>query len=100
MQWFLFTVAWAWSYLESLHRNLDLRLLMNGFKDYLQYKTGNATNHWHLLLEGRLRERVVFKAGPTHHRFSMMPSPRRISSRKSGSRAAANCFLAMLSLAG
>ena len=30
--------------------------------------------------------------GPTHHRFSRIPSPRRISSRKLGSRAAAKRF--------
>jgi hypothetical protein len=39
-------------------------------------------------------------AGPTRHRFSIMPSPRRISSRKPASRAAAKRFLAMLSLDG
>src|SRR5262249_29306011 len=38
--------------------------------------------------------------GPTRHRFSKIPSPRRISSRKLGSRAAAKRFLAMLSLDG
>jgi autotransporter-associated beta strand protein len=42
---------------------------------------------------------LVDTTGPTHHRFSRIPSPRRISSRKSGFRAAANRFLAMLSLA-
>lgn len=47
--------------LEVLHRNLDLRLVMNGFKDYLQYKTGNAVNHWQALLEGRMAERVVYQ---------------------------------------
>jgi hypothetical protein len=40
------------------------------------------------------------KAGSTHHRFSRIPSPRRISSRESGSRAAAERFLAMLNFAG
>ena len=43
---------------------------------------------------------TYYGAGPTHHRFSMIPSPRRISSRNSGSRAAAKRFLAMLNLAG
>jgi hypothetical protein len=47
--------------LEELHRHLDLRLLMNGFKDYLQFKTQNATNHWHVLLDGRMQERVVYR---------------------------------------
>ena len=48
--------------------------------------------------EGMSRKRP--DAGPTRHAFSKMPSPRRISSRKLGSKAAAKRFLAMLSLAG
>lgn len=47
--------------LGLLHRSLDLRLLMNGFKDYLQWKTGNSTNHWQALVEGRMAERVVYR---------------------------------------
>lgn len=47
--------------LSQLHRNLDMRLMMNGFNDYLQWKTGNSANHWHNLLEGRMAERVVYK---------------------------------------
>jgi len=42
----------------------------------------------------------LYLPGPTRHRFSIMPSPRRISSRKPASRAAAKRFLAMLSLDG
>src|SRR5262249_9209523 len=42
----------------------------------------------------------AYPPGPTRHRFSKIPSPRRISSRKLGSRAAAKRFLAMLSLDG
>lgn len=48
--------------LESLQRNLDLRLLINGFRDYLQFKQGDSVNHWHTLLDGRMQERVVYKA--------------------------------------
>jgi hypothetical protein len=47
--------------LGALHRNLDLRLLLNGFRDYLQWKTGHAVNHWNVLLEGRMQERVVYR---------------------------------------
>jgi hypothetical protein len=47
--------------LEALHRNLDLRLLLHGFHDYLQWKTGHAVNHWHVLLEGRMQERVLYR---------------------------------------
>jgi hypothetical protein len=39
-------------------------------------------------------------AGQTHYRFSRIPSALRVSSRKSGSKAAAKRFLAMLSLDG
>jgi hypothetical protein len=49
------------SKLETLQRNLDLRLLLNGFKDYLLFKTGNSVNHWHVLLDGRMQERVVYR---------------------------------------
>jgi hypothetical protein len=45
--------------LEGLQRSLDLRLLMNGFKDFLQWKTKNSVNHWHDLLLGRIQERPV-----------------------------------------
>lgn len=45
--------------LTELKRDLDLRLLMNGFKDYLQWKTHNSENYWHTLLEGRMAERVI-----------------------------------------
>jgi hypothetical protein len=47
--------------LELLHRNLDLRLLRNGFRDYLQYKKGDSKTHWQVLLEGRMAERVVYQ---------------------------------------
>jgi hypothetical protein len=41
----------------ELNRPLDLRLLMNGFKDFLQWKTGNSIKHWTELLLGRISER-------------------------------------------
>ncbi len=40
------------------------------------------------------------RSGPAHYRFTKMPSPRRISSRKAGSKEAANRLLAMLNFAG
>jgi eukaryotic-like serine/threonine-protein kinase len=43
---------------------------------------------------------LAYSPGPTRHRFSKIPSPCRISSRKLGSRAAAKRFRAMLSLDG
>ena len=56
-------------------------------------------DHLHYLKNFKGEDEVQFP-GPTHHRFSRIPSPRRISSRKSGSKAAAKRFLAMLNLAG
>jgi hypothetical protein len=47
--------------MEQLHRSLDLRLLMNGFRDRMQYKAGLSDSDWKLLLEGRIKERVVYK---------------------------------------
>jgi hypothetical protein len=46
-------------------------------------------------------QEATVKAGPTHHRFSKIPWPRRISSRKLlGSKVAAKRFLALLSSDG
>lgn len=42
-----------------LRRNLDLRLLFNGFNDRLQFEDGHAETHWHDLLDSRLKERVI-----------------------------------------
>ena len=44
--------------------HLDMRLLDNGFRDYLQWKAGHSTSHWQELvatrLDGRRDELVVF----------------------------------------
>lgn len=47
--------------LSVMSRNLDLRLMMNGFKDYLQWKAGHSDNHWHTLLKSRMAEKIVYK---------------------------------------
>jgi len=44
----------------KLNRTLDLRLLLNGFKDYLQHKNGHSKTDWQTLLEGRMSEQVVY----------------------------------------
>jgi hypothetical protein len=41
----------------SLHRSLDMRLLVNSLQDYLQWQEGDAGCHWHDLVTARLRER-------------------------------------------
>lgn len=48
---------------DRLKRNLDLRLLVNTFKDRLQWENGSAVTHWLDLLESRLKERVVAPVG-------------------------------------
>lgn len=48
------------SELERLNRPVDLRLLMNGFRDYLQWKNGDSgSKHWKELISGRMAERPV-----------------------------------------
>ncbi len=41
------------------NRNLDMRLLVNGFADRLQYEAGETECHWHDLLLCRMVERAV-----------------------------------------
>lgn len=43
-------------------KRLDLRVLINGFKDYLQWKAGHSVSHWQSLLDGRMEQQVVFTA--------------------------------------
>lgn len=45
--------------LSELKRNLDLRVMINGFKLYLQWKNGDSKLHWHDLLDGLMSERTV-----------------------------------------
>jgi hypothetical protein len=44
---------------SRIQRNLDLRLLINTFKDRLQWENGAAETHWLDLLESRIRERIL-----------------------------------------
>jgi hypothetical protein len=46
--------------LSELHRPLDLRIMMNGFRDYLQFKYGESPLHWHQLMLGRMSQRVLY----------------------------------------
>jgi hypothetical protein len=48
--------------LAETKRNLDIRLMVNGFKDFLQWRNGDSKLHWHDLLEGRLSERTTAPA--------------------------------------
>jgi hypothetical protein len=44
---------------QNLQRTPDIRLLINGFKDRIQWASGSSTTHWKDLLESRLREQMV-----------------------------------------
>ncbi|QDU20598.1 hypothetical protein [Urbifossiella limnaea] len=48
---------------SRLRRNLDLRLLVNTFKDRIQFENGSSVTHWLDLLESRMKERVVAPLG-------------------------------------
>jgi hypothetical protein len=47
--------------MRSLARNLDMRIYMNGIKDFLQHKTGHSYTDWQDLIETRLRETTVLR---------------------------------------
>lgn len=47
-----------------IQRNLDLRLLINGFHDRLQWQNGFAETHWIDLLDSRIKERVTEPTEP------------------------------------
>jgi hypothetical protein len=50
---------WIIGRLGELKRGLDPRLLIHGFKTYLQWSTDQSDLHWHDLMEGQMKERVV-----------------------------------------
>jgi len=45
--------------IHSLARNLDMRLLVNSFRDYLQYHDGETQTHWKDLVKSELEQQVV-----------------------------------------
>jgi hypothetical protein len=45
--------------IHSLARNLDMRLLVNSFRDYIQYADGEAQSHWQDLIKSDLRRQVT-----------------------------------------
>jgi hypothetical protein len=47
------------SQIKSLARNLDMRLLVNSFRDYLQYQDGQALTHWQDLVKSELKQQVT-----------------------------------------
>lgn len=47
--------------LDELNRSLDLRLMINAFRDMLQWKAKDSTLHWHQLLTARIQERATYK---------------------------------------
>jgi hypothetical protein len=47
--------------MRSLDRPLDMRVYVNGVKDYLQCKTGHSDTDWKDLIESRLRRTTVLR---------------------------------------
>jgi hypothetical protein len=47
--------------MRALERPLDMRVYINGVKDYLQHKTGHSKTHWKDLIETRLHETTVLR---------------------------------------
>jgi hypothetical protein len=45
--------------IHSLSRNLDMRLLVNSFRDYLQFLDGETQTHWNDLVKSDLKQQVV-----------------------------------------
>src|ERR1043165_2653327 len=45
--------------INSLARNLDMRLLVNSFRDFLQFQAGETQTHWHDLVKSELKQQVV-----------------------------------------
>jgi hypothetical protein len=46
----------------ALNRGLDIRLLVNAFRDYLQHRAGHSQTGWEDLLDARLREATAVGA--------------------------------------
>jgi hypothetical protein len=42
-----------------LARNLDMRFLVNGFRDYIQYQDGETKTHWKDLIRSELKQQVT-----------------------------------------
>lgn len=49
------------SKLSDLKRSLDLRLMINGFRDYLQWQSGDSVNDWQALIDGRISGQVLYR---------------------------------------
>src|SRR5262249_8441385 len=47
--------------MRALDRPLDMRLFVNGVKDYLQHRAGHSDTHWQDLLDTRLNETTVLR---------------------------------------
>jgi hypothetical protein len=45
--------------IHSLARNLDMRLLVNSFRDYLQYQDRETRTHWRDLVTSELKQKVT-----------------------------------------
>lgn len=48
-----------------LHHPMDLRLLVHGFHDFIQWDASDAANHWHDLVLSRIRDRPTTTTATT-----------------------------------
>ena len=52
---------------RGLHRALDMRMLINGFRDYIQWRECQSGCHWHDLVSTRVKERpIALEEAKTH----------------------------------
>jgi len=55
------------SKMTELKRNLDIRLMINGFRDYLQWSEGHSEHDWKTLIDGRMTEHVMYQDRATRN---------------------------------
>jgi hypothetical protein len=57
---------------RGLRRAMDMRMLINSFQDFLQYRAYESGCHWHDLVATRIKERpIALEEARTHHERSI-----------------------------
>jgi hypothetical protein len=51
-------------HMRKVNRPLDMRLYVNGMRDYLQWRRGEAKTHWEALLQTRINETCIVHEAP------------------------------------
>lgn len=52
-------VEWIIKRMRSQNQSLDMRIMVGGFHDYIQFKTGQSQTHWEDLLETRIKRQTI-----------------------------------------